>query len=54
MTPERKEYLRQAAKQRARIMQAYRRGVPKAEIARNHGVSRQRIQQVIAGEEAKP
>jgi predicted transcriptional regulator len=53
MTPEYKTYLKQAAKQRAKVMQAYRRGVPKAEIARKVGVTRQRIQNIIKAEKAK-
>lgn len=47
------QQMKEWRKRIANVMKLHNKGVPKAEIAKRLGVTRQRIQQMIAKEEAK-
>lgn len=46
-------YLKEASKNRAKVLRLHKKGVAKAEIARQFGVTRQRIQAIIRKEESR-
>lgn len=53
MTPEHQKRLNAWKKRRDKVMRLYGKGVPKAEIARELGVSRHRVHQIVTKEENK-